>query len=101
MAKNNVTIVSTTALTTATEIGFGKKPVAFDLQAAQAPIRVQWEEAVGAISDTFFTETGSARCVLEELELAVELKVEGGFRFMLSGNLAATGSIRAKFRRKD
>lgn len=102
MAKDKpITITSTTAITVATQAGYGKEPAVFDLTKAHAPIRSQWEQALGVISETFFTESGSASCVLEKLEIAMELKIEGGFRFMLSGNFAAAGSIRATFRRKD
>jgi len=99
--EKRLTIVTTTGLTNATSTGYLTEPKGFDLSAAHAPIKTQWEEAVGVLSNIFFTESDSSRCVLEELEIAMELKVEGGFRFMLSGNLAAAGSIRAKFRRKD
>lgn len=101
MAKNKLTDVSTTAITVATQAGYGREPEIINLTKSFEPLRSQWHEAMYAISETFFADSASARCVLEEIEIAVELKVEGGFRFMLSGNLAAAGSLRAKFRRKD
>ena len=101
MAKNRFTDPSTTAITVATQSGYGKEPEIINLSKSPDVLRSQWQDAVQAISDTFFTEMASAKCVLEELDIAVELKVEGGFRFMLSGNLAATGSLHAKFRRRD
>jgi len=101
MSKKELTVVTTTGLTVATGSGYTETPVLLDLADAQAPIRNQWNQAVGALSETFFTESGSSKCLLEELEISMELKAEGGFRYILSGNLSVAGTIRAKFRRKD
>lgn len=101
MAKNKVTEVSTTVITIATQAGYGKEPEVINLSKSPNILRSQWQQAVQAVSETFFTESGSAKCVLQELEIAGELKVEGGFRLILSGNLSIAGAFRAKFTRKD
>lgn len=102
MAKNKfLTGPSTTAITVATHAGYGKRPAVIDLEKASEVVRSQWHEVVGIISNTFFTEPRSAKCVVQELEIAMEMKMEGGFRFILSGNFAVSGALRAKFVRKE
>lgn len=101
MAKDrnkHATIATTPGLTNATEAGYGLVPQPFDF--GNEVTKHQWGKAMETINH-IFTEPASSNFKVQEIDLTVEATAEGGFRFLLSGNLSASTAMRIKFIRKD
>jgi hypothetical protein len=97
-SKKELTLVTTPGLTNATSAGYSHVPQIVDF--ANEAIKSQWDKTIGTLNHVF-TEPTSSNFRVKEIEVALELTAEGGFRLLLSSNLSASTAIRIKLERKE